>query len=92
MSFLLDNGPAILGAEFEHGNQVVRHELGRYCSANKCRKPFFAHKHVLSCLNDREAIFAAFGLNWNDELPSASIERYINLIDLDLTVAFYCRS
>ena len=77
-------------SEFENGDQVVRHELRRYWSANEARELLGAARNVLLRLHRAETVGAAFRLDGNNELCTAVIDADVDFVDLDLTLHRLC--
>ena len=91
MFFINDFDFIVFNRQLKHGNAIIVHKLCRECTADERRKFFFAAQQVLPGLDDGELIVATFGLHGNDVMVAMSIKPHVQLVDFDLTNAFYGR-
>ena len=91
MFFIYDFDFIVFNRQLKHGDAVIIHKLRRKRPTSKRRKFFFAASQVLPGLDDGELIVATFGLHGNDVMVAMSIKPHVQLVDFDLTNAYYCR-
>ena len=88
MTFIDDEDVVALLLEFEHHDGltfVVFHELNGHRTWSQFGKDIATECEILLSLYSADAIFAALGLNWNDELLARIANADVEFVRLDLS-------